>query len=336
MIVALDGTPLTLTSGGLRRYTGELHRALQSTFPEDSYHVLSDQLTPPRNPFDRRWWSIGLPRRLLRLGAHVFHGTDFAVPYLPVCPSVMTVHDLSPWLNPAWHSNAGRVRRRAPLLIRLGIATMLVVPCKAIAQQAAATFQIHPDRIAIVPEAAAPNLQQTTPYESGRPYFLFVGTVEPRKNIPALIEAWRSMQDRADLIIAGRHRPDAPKLPEEAGLHILHEVSEGSLAPLYSGAIALVYPSAYEGFGLPILEAMQCGCPVVASRDPALMETSGGAAIHVDEAELPEVMSVLLANSDLRAHRASLGLIRARDFSWEHTARLTREVYAEAIRRFPL
>ena len=335
MIVALDGTPLTLTSGGLKRYTEELHRALQNTFPEDNYHVVSDQLAPPRNPLERRWWMIGLPLRLLRIRADVFHGTNFAVPYLPVCPSVMTVHDTSPWLDPAWHANADRVRRRAPMLIRLGLATMLIVPCKAIANEVKQLFRLHPDRVAVISDAAAPGLKRTEPYTE-RPYFLFVGTIEPRKNVPLLIEAWRTVREHhdVDLIVAGRRRADGPVLTKQPGLHLLGEVSEPDLARLYSGSIALVYPSSYEGFGLPVVEAMQCGCPVIASRNPALMETSGGAAIHVDPPDLPAVMSLLFANAEVRRHRAALSLMRARDFSWEHTARLTREVYAEAIRRF--
>src|SRR3954454_6290306 len=126
MLAAFDATPLTMTSGGLRRYTEELLKALRSEFPADEYLALSDQTVRPTNALDRRWWSFGLPRTLRKLGCDVFHGTDFAVPYLPACPSVMSVHDLSPWMDPSWHSGAARVRRRTPILIRLGLATMLV------------------------------------------------------------------------------------------------------------------------------------------------------------------------------------------------------------------
>ena len=142
MRVAIDATPLTLSSGGLRRYAEELSVALAESFPQDEFFLVSDQrfhmphTVPanlrrgegPHNPPERRWWLWGLDRELQRLKAGVFHGTDFAVPYLPRRPSVLTLHDLSPWMDAAWHANAGRVRRRTPLVIGLGFATMVVTP----------------------------------------------------------------------------------------------------------------------------------------------------------------------------------------------------------------
>lgn len=332
MVVALDGTPLTLSSGGLRRYTEELINALRSEFPEDTYHVVSDQLAHPTNALDRRWWSIGLPRTLLRLECDLFHGGDFAVPYLPVRPAVMSLHDLSPWMNPEWHKSAARVRRRAPILIGLGLAAMLIVPTRAIRDQAIDYFRISPARVAIVPDAAARHLQRREPWP-GR-YFLFAGTVEPRKNVPALVSAWRKLREQheVDLIVAGRRRPDGPVIGAESGLHVLDEVTDEQLASLYSGAVALVYPSSYEGFGLPVVEAMQCGCAVITSRDPALIEVAGGAALHVDSDRLAEAMEALLVDDEELQRRRDLSIRRAAEFSWERTARLTREVYVEALR----
>jgi glycosyltransferase involved in cell wall biosynthesis len=333
MIAALDGTPLTLSSGGLRRYTDELVRSLRSEFPEDEYHVVSDQLTPPRNWLERRWWSIGLSRKLVSQGCEVFHGTDFAVPYLPLRPAVMTVHDVSPWRDPAWHHDARRVRTRTPYLIGLGLATMLIVPTNAVRREVIDLFPVPPDRVAVVPEAAAPHLVPSEPYSS-RPYFLFVGTLEPRKNVPALVAAWNEMRRRhdVDLILAGRRRQDGPQFAPQDGLLLLSEVNEQDLRKLYSGAVALVYPSFYEGFGLPLLEAMQCGTPVIASPDPAVVEVCGNAAIHTSD--LARAMEALLLNTEERCRRRELSIKRAADFSWSKTARLTREVYVEAIRRF--
>jgi glycosyltransferase involved in cell wall biosynthesis len=334
VIVAIDATPMTVSSGGVRRYTEELSRALVSCFPRDEFHLISDQLQPVSG-VDRRWWTIGVQRAMLRLRCDLFHGTDFSVPYLPLRPSVLTLHDLSPWKSTGWHHAADRVRSRTPYLIKLGVATMIITDTRAIRSEAITHFRVSPDRIVSVPIAAGPEFRPvaTSPC---RPYFLFVGTVEPRKNVPAVIAAWRAVRQShdVDLLIAGRRREDGPVIEEEPGLHILGEVPNESLPSLYSGAVACVYPTEYEGFGLPVLEAMQCGCPVITSLDPAVMEVSAGAAMHVEPHEIAHAMEVLLTGPGERDRRRELGLWRAGEFSWSATARRTREVYEEAIRRF--
>jgi len=350
MRIALDATSLTLSSGGLHRYVSELSRALAAEFPEDDYLLVSDQEFPtppaaanlrrgggPRTPLEKRWWLWGLNRELARQRIDVFHGTNFEVPYVPLRPSVLTLHDLSPWLEPAWHSNADRVRRRTPYLIGLGLATLIVTPTEAVRRQAIEYFRIPPQRIVAVPEAAAVHLRpvETRP---ARPYFLYVGPLEPRKNIPMLIDAWRAARAEApvDLVLAGRIREDFPLPAPEPGLAIRGEVPEEELSALYSGALAFVYPSLYEGFGLPVLEAMQCGAAVIASRDPAISEVAGGAAIQIDARNPREWVEALRAAATRPEWIAGLkaaSLARARQFSWNRTARLTREVYREAIRR---
>lgn len=319
MKIALDGTPLTISSGGLRRYTEELAKALQEL--GETVEILY-----PAPPL---WWSIRLPLRLFRVD--VFHGTNFEVPYLPVCPAVMTVHDLSPWMNTEWHANVARVRRRAPALIRLGLATMLIVPSLAVRSQVLSMFAINPDRVVAIQEGAAIQRVQVPPVP--RPYFLFVGTLEPRKNVPTLISAWQPLRERADLIIVGRRRSDAPEITPQPGLILAGEVTDDRLAELYTGAVAMVYPSLYEGFGLPVIEAMRCGAPVITSRDPALLETASDAAIHADPGELTEAMRSLLDNPDLRSRLAVAALRRGSEFTWKRTAERTREVYGEAIAR---
>ena len=312
--MALDGSPLAMSSGGLRRYTEELARAVSGT-------VL--------RPEGRFWWSVRLPW-LLR-DFDVFHGTNFEVPYLPVCPTVMTVHDLSPWRRTEWHSTADRVRTRTPLLLRMGLATMVITPTEAIRRETLAEWNLSPSRVIAVPEAAAAHLRPTGAAPGN--YFLFVGTLEPRKNLLGLVSAWQYLRKRFDveLWIAGRRRDDGPELVEQPGLRLLGEVAESELAGLYSGAVAVVYPSLYEGFGLPVLEAMQCGAPVIASTDPALMEVSGGAALHGD---LASEMEAVLTKPELRASLVEASLRRASEFSWSRTAELTREVYREAIERW--
>ncbi|HEX5432312.1 MAG TPA: glycosyltransferase family 1 protein [Bryobacteraceae bacterium] len=352
MIIALDATPLSLSTGGVARYTLELARALAQEFEHDRFWLLSDQPFPdpvpnlsnlhrgsgPRTLAARKWWLWGLEQEMSRRGVELFHGTDFSVPYLARRPSVMTLHDMSPWLDPQWQPEASRVRRRTPLLLRLGLASMVITPSQAVRRAAIERFRLNPDRVRAVPLAAGGAFRpvQTQP---ARPYFLFVGTLEPRKNIFRLIEAWREVRKshEVDLVLAGRTRGDFKSPPPEPGLRILGAAPDQDLPGLYSGALACVYPSLYEGFGLPVIEAMQCGALVITSRDPAILEVSEGAAIHVDASDAKALAEALTAAarapSDFDGLRAR-AIERAGEYSWARTARRTREVYDAAWRVF--
>src|SRR5438128_1352884 len=137
MRVAVDATPLALTTGGLARYTSELVQTLAVEFPDDRYYLVSDQIGGRvLGALERRWWLWGLQREMDRRHAEIFHGTNFEVPYLPTRPSVLSLHDLSPWTDGRWHHAANRVRRRTPPLIKLGIATMIVTNSQAVRRQA--------------------------------------------------------------------------------------------------------------------------------------------------------------------------------------------------------
>ena len=339
MNVALDATPLIEPTGGIRRYTIELAAALAREFPRDGYTLISDQSYqhPPIDGVNFQsqpascWWSYSLPRELRRQRIDLFHGTDFAVPYLPVRPAVMTIHDLSPWRT----GGSARVRRRTPWLLRFGLAAMIVTPSQAIRRELLNTFPVSPEEVVAIPLAASP---QFRPVESGpvkRSYLLYTGMVEPRKNLPVALEAWRELRRRGsdvEFLIAGRHRDSA--IRPEPGLQLLGEVPDAALPALYSQAAAVVYPSLYEGFGLPVLEAMQCGTAVIASRDPALLELSGGACLHAaadDPRSWLEAMQAVLANPMPWRERA---ILRSKVFSWASTAVQHKEVYLHAMRRF--
>ena len=345
MIAALDATPLTVPTGGVMRYTLELARALAANYAEDQYWLLSDQsfdipsIGPvaanlhkgdgPRTAAERRWWLWGLEREMMRRKVEVFHGTDFSVPYIPRRPSVMTVHDLSPWLFP---NGPNRVRRRVPVLLRAHIPTMVITPSEAVRRAAIARFGVDQERVVAVPLAASSHFRFFEAAQPLRPYFLFVGTLEKRKNIDRLIEAWREVRksQEIDLVLAGRARENFSPPADEPGLRVLGAVADEELPALYSGAVACVYPSLYEGFGLPVLEAMQCGATVITSRDPAIMEVSGGAAIHVDATDVRALADAMRA----RPVRREESLKRSALFSWAETARRTREVYDAARRIF--
>jgi glycosyltransferase involved in cell wall biosynthesis len=341
-----------MSSGGLRRYVEELALALAREFPEDNFTLVSDQLfhmsaedlppnlhngAGPRNALERKWWLAGAALATKRDDADVFHGTNFEVPLLHLRPSVMTIHDLSPWKNREWHPRGTRAGRRTPLLIRLGLADAVITPSQAVRREVIETFCLAGDRVFAVPLAASSAMSAAAPPRSTKPYFLFAGTIEPRKNLGLLLNAWREVRKQfsVDLLIAGRTRGDGPALTEEPGLRLLGEVEDTQLAALYAGASAFIFPSFYEGFGLPVLEAMQCGAPVIVSRDAALREVAGQAALFGDTVtELADAMRALLTNPELAAEQRRKGFSRVLEFSWRRTAELTREVYKEAIDRF--
>lgn len=325
MRIGIDGSPLISPYGGIARYTRELARVLAA---RDEVVTIEPQAG--------RWWSFGLPRELERRGIEVFHGTDFSVPYRKVCPSVMTLHDLSPWMDPSWHCQAGRVRRRTPWLLRLRRADAVITPTEAVRMQVLDRFRLSEDYVRAVPHGASLRFDGRAPTGN---YFFVLGTLEPRKNLARVVEAWREIRRSAgvELWLSGRRREDAPDLDPEPGWRWLGEVDDAELPALLNGARAVLYPSLYEGFGLPVLEAMNCGAAVIATTDPAVQEVAGGATLTADPRstkEWVEAMRAVLEQPALPEQLREAGRARARLFTWDRTAELTRAVYHEAIARF--
>ena len=323
MRVALDAEPLTLTSGGLKRYVEELTKALRAEYPQDDYLYLPE----PRSFLERRWWLYGAERASAQAAVDVFHGTNFSIPFFTKRPTVLTLHDLSPWRDAKWHGSAAadRIRRRTPYL--LPRATHIITPSEAIRAEAMTRFRISAHRITAIPLAASRYFRPQP--ERVPSYFLFVGTLEPRKGLTMLLEAWRATGKTVPLRIAGRVRADFPPIAAEHNLELLGEVPDAALPALYTNAVAVIYPSEYEGFGLPVLEAMQCGANVITSRDAALMELTGDAALHVSTVQ--ELYAALRANCETTARR-SAAIARAAEYSWKLTAQRTHAIY-EAVAR---
>jgi glycosyltransferase involved in cell wall biosynthesis len=224
-------------------------------------------------------------------------------------------------------------------LLRLGLATLVITPSEAVRKQAIERFRLAAGRVIATPLAASSRFRPVEASPAERPFFLYVGTIEPRKNLPLLLDAWRHARKShpVDLVLAGRCRSDAPEISDEPGLRILGAVPDDELPRLYSSALAFVYPSLYEGFGLPVLEAMQCGAAVIASKDPAIAEVADGAAFLLDVKDTrawSEALAEVAQQPERVAELRSKGLRRAAEFSWTKTAKLTREAYGEAARRF--
>jgi glycosyltransferase involved in cell wall biosynthesis len=299
----------------------ELHAALTKEFPEDRFRLLSDQLGARPTGLAKHWWLWGLNRQLDDVD--VFHGTDFSVPYLKRRPAVLMIHDLSPW---RFTDASDRVRRRVPWLIRLRRYTLILTPSEAIKREVVAHFGVPASDVVGVPLAAG-SLFRNVPGARGS-YFLCVGTIEPRKNLATLLTAFRLVREanpHYELWVVGR----ASGWSQQEGVRYLGAVPDEELPALYSSARAVCYPSLYEGFGLPVLEALQCGACVITSRDPALMETGGETTVKVEALDVRGWADAMLkARCD-----PERSMKRAAGFSWERTARMTREVYAEAMRR---
>lgn len=308
-------------------------------------------------PLGRHWWSTGLPRYVRSNRIDLFHGTNYDVPPWRQCATVLTIHDLSLLIHPETHEKrrVSRSRLRLPLMARA--ANAVIVPTESVRGEVCEHLGLSGEKVFAVPEAArecfAPmELAATVDVRRrlgiGDDFLLTVGTIEPRKNLQTLVSAFEEIagghsQTTLQLVIAGSRgwlsEPlfDAlKKSPIRNRIVLTEYLNDEALRALYSSCRAFVYPSIYEGFGLPPLEAMACGAPVVTSRIPALEETTGGAAILVEPRNVQELAGAiarLLDSNDLRSTLFALGRSRAAEFTWERTARLTLDVYETAIAR---
>ncbi|HEY0077744.1 MAG TPA: glycosyltransferase family 1 protein [Pyrinomonadaceae bacterium] len=308
----------------------------------------------------RHWWSVGLPAYIRRRGLHLFHGTNYDVPLWHRCPTVLTVHELSLLLYPSTHEarRVRRARRRLPLMTRQ--ATMIVTPSESVRRELCERLRVSPGKVVAVPEAPRKvfrPLQKEETLDALRrfrldeaEFLLAVGTIEARRNLLTLVRAFEEATrhddgalSRLQLVIAGGEgwlsqelRSYVEASPARSRMHFTGYVSERDLRALYSSCMAFIYPSLYEGFGLPPLEAMACAAPVAVSRIPSLLETTADAALHFDPTDAQSLARHILDlfnNPDLRLSLSRAGLSRAAEFTWERTARLTLEVYEEALKR---
>jgi len=267
-----------------------------------------------------------LPRTLRRLGAALVH-TQYALPYRCPCPAVVTIHDLS-----FEHGLMGRrdrlvFERVVPHAARTAARVLTV--SERTKRDLVEHYGIPPERVVVTPTGVAPAFHPATQTAAARPYALAVGAIQERKNQRAALAAARDAG--LELVVVGPVKDErAAAELREGGARLEGYVEVERLAELYRGAACLVQSSRYEGFGLPVVEAMASGTPVVTVPDPALVEVAGEAAVVVPEAELAAGIRRAVEERDTLAAK---GLERARAFTWEAAARATVTAYAEAVDR---
>jgi glycosyltransferase involved in cell wall biosynthesis len=273
----------------------------------------------------RMLWS--LPRLLRRVGAALVH-TQYAVPLRLPCPAVVTIHDLSfehdPSLMPlrdrlVFRTVVPRAARRAALVLTVSERTR---------RDLRGLYGVPDERIVVTLNGVDPAFSPAEGTAHGD-YVLAVGAVQERKNPRAALAA----AERAGLplVLAGpRKDEELARELELRGARVTGYVDQDELVRLYRGAACLVQPSRFEGFGLPVLEAMACGTPVVAVPEPALEEVAGDAAVWADERDLADGIRRAVAE---RGRLVAAGLERAKRFSWAETARRTLEAYRAVLGR---
>ncbi len=289
-----------------------------------------------RVPVDQVW----LPLAARRAGVDLLHTLAFPTPLLWRGPAAMTVHDATPWLHPDTVSLGMRLYYRPLFPQALLRAAAVFTVSESSKRDLVSAAGVDPRRIHVTPNGVDARFFEARAPEGPRaPYLLAVGTLEPRKNLPVLLDAFRILRREGrdlELRLVGRQGwGDLLPLGDLAPyVRLTGQLGDDELPSLYAGAACFVIPSLYEGFGLPLAEAMAAGTPAVASDIPALREV-GGEAVRYARPDSPESFAAVVAAAlDRRDETVALGASarqRARRFSWEACARATLGVYRDVL-----
>lgn len=368
MRVALDLRAAHPGLTGIGRYAVNLCLSLEKAAPSMDLEVFTtpaglEYLRPQTGArmhvvsgSDADWDEFVLPDVLSALDVDLFHSPLFVLPNVQSCATVCTIHDAIPLARPDLSSPSfiRFFRKHAARAIRR--ASHIVTVSQYSKEDIARFFPESAGRLTAVHEPVGPIFTPRTPqrcaatlekYGVGRRFILYVGALDRRKNLSALLEAYRLLREHdpesPDLLVAGGASGDGYDLTEDLstrGLRghvlVLGRVSDEEAACLYSSASVFVFPSLYEGFGLPVVEAMACGTPVVSSRSTSLGEVAGGAAMLVDPndpRDIRDVLAHVLEDPDLRSTLRTKGLARARKFSLERQGQELSELYGAILER---
>ncbi|MDX6513790.1 MAG: hypothetical protein QOE36_3294 [Gaiellaceae bacterium] len=328
MRVAIEGSALAQTRAGTARYVEQLEGVLR-TRPDVEAETIRFGGAGRLNTIARDvwWYPRGLPRRVRQVGVEVLHCPTFRAPTSSPVPVVVTVLDLAVLRRPEFFNRWNRMYSRGMVPRVVRAARRVIAISEFTKRELVEVLGVDPGRVTVIPVPHDPAFSPDGDAAEGD-YVLAVGTLEPRKNLPRLVEAARLAG--VELRVVGASGWGGVEVGGE-GVRWLGEVSDAELRSLYRGARCLAYPSLYEGFGIPILEAMASGTPVVTSRGGATEEVAGGAAVLVDPLD-PQSIAAGLEEADRRRDELrAAGLARAAQFSWDDVAERTVAVYREAI-----
>lgn len=337
MHVVVDGAALAAPRAGVGTYTREILEALAGRARFTVYGPGNREIPGPRFIGRQLFW----PRRIRRLAPDLYFGPMGQLPLGDVgCPSVLTIHDLAIYIRPEWFPAAQPLSTRLVVPRSIERATRLIAVSKNTARDLANLFDRRPEEVTVIPEGVSAAFRPLpvgelaavrAKFDLPERFILFVGSIEPRKNLPTLLDAWAALPDRPALVIAGawgwRFEPIREHVERLGdGIHLIGPVDPVDLPGLYNLAAVLAHPAHYEGFGLTTLESMACGTPVVASSAASLPEVVGEAGILVDPGDVEGWTAALervLHDPGLASDLRRKGILRAAEFSWEKAAART-------------
>jgi glycosyltransferase involved in cell wall biosynthesis len=336
--VVIDGRPLVGNRTGIGVHTAEIAGRLPFDPPpliathaditnRDGIGHCRFQVDPSRLGV------IWQQRRLPRIDADVLWGPHGTLPMSWRKPSVVSLHDFTSITTPGRHRIKTVLSFNVFISRSLELATRVACVSRVIADEAMRGFAVPPHKIEIVPNGVDGDF--FTPDGGEGDYLLFAGTLEPRKGVDDLLDAWRALpQPRPRLVLCG-DRGWRTDFVEEPGVTITGYVTREELRELYRHAIAFVYPSRYEGFGIPPLEALSCGAPVIATRTGAIPDFAGDAALLVapgDRTALREAIARVVRDRVLRDELRARGPEQAKSFGWDRGAALMADLLVVAAR----